>query len=81
MDEGECLKQILILQKAVFESKEELREEISSVKDALIQRITPIEDEISKNKHTVSILTKALTWGLPSGFLVGLSAWIEKFWK
>ena len=81
MDENECLKQILLLQKAVYESKEELREEISQVKTLLSDRITPIETEIAQSKHTVGVITKVLTWGLPAGFLAGLSAWVEKFWK
>lgn len=81
MEDNECLKQILLLQRAVYDSKEELREEINHVKTLLSDRITPIEGEIAKSKHTVSLITKVLTWALPSGFLVGISAWIEKLWK
>ena len=81
MEDNECLKQILLLQKHVFDAKEELRGEIAKLKDSVEGRISPIETEIAQNKHTMGVITKVLTWALPSGFLVGISAWIEKFWK
>lgn len=71
--------QLIEIQKNILDAQQATHEELNSIRRAISERITPLEEKVSKHEHIFSSAGKVVTWLVPSGTMIGIVGWLAGF--
>lgn len=75
-DSDDCLRSIIDLQKTLYDHHTHVNDELSQIKKAFHERISPLEEKVARQTQLIDMALKGVTYIFPSGIAITALAWL-----